>query len=483
MSNCTIPTIPINSTDAVGDSAGKHNYNSLVLDTNICNLSSQLFLNYNNVYTIFQKLTSYIDTFVDVAPHYTDERVYQMSQVNTTVRLLSSYWNKQEFSVQYPINAAILNDLTDTINAPTLSAVDAISIVKSVNSRLKPLALSYINLNFPATNFMDGTIVNVVFFLFNISPNPVDPNHLIVFKASPNIYSYNSRAMEVSFTRDTIYFTKGVNLKFYKQNNIWNFLGYDSDKFRDSIPLTTKPTNPVKIKPTFDIPLPTKILKSRIYNSNSTFIPPSDVTKVLVLLVGGGGGGGGGMYPNAGGGGGGGEIVLTTQTVTPGFGSYNIVVGQGGAAGLNGTNGGDGYESKFATLSSRGGFHGFSGNPSYITHSFGGDPGGFGGGGGGHGFTTTQGASAGQDGFLYNDAVNYPTGTYFSGGGGGGGEIDDEISGGSGGGGIGSGPIAGDGIANSGGGGGGGTAPSTAGTTSGGKGGTGLVAVLYYTAT
>jgi hypothetical protein len=474
MSDCTIPTLIINNTDAVGDSAGKHNYNALVLDTNICNLSSQLFLETNNVNMIFQSLTSYINVFTQVASSYNEDRVYKMSEAATTVRILSSYWNKQEFSVQYPINGALL-DINDTINAPALSTVNLVNLNKSVNTRLKPLANLYINSNFPATSFIDGTIINVNFFLYNISPDPANPNHLITFNATPNTFGYRVRKMNVTFFRDNVYLTKGINLRYYKQDNIWNYIGYNAGQLKEfvNLPAPTKP--PLTIAPSVQSQLPTKFLKSFIYTSNSSIQIPIDVTRVLLLLVGGGGGGGAGSTTNnCGGGGGGGGISFGIQTVTPNT-TYNIVIGNGGNGGVSGGTGINGGSTSFGGVTVSGGFGGSGGN---LTSQGGPDGGGIPDGGtGGQGRTLTSPSSAGEVGFAYNDVSNYPTGTYFSGGGGGGGISLGEVTGGLGGGGDGGVNFVGfQGQDNTGGGGGGGGI-----NRPGGRGGKGLVIISYYT--
>ena len=75
-----------------------------------------------------------------------------------------------------------------------------------------------------------------------------------------------------------------------------------------------------------------------------TFVVPSGITKVMVEMWGAGGGGGDfTTNTGAGGGGGAGAYTRTVVSVTPG-GSYRVVVGAAGNAGVgtNGQNGGDG---------------------------------------------------------------------------------------------------------------------------------------------
>jgi hypothetical protein len=477
--NCTIPTLVINDTDAVGDSAGKHNYNALVLDTNICNLSSQFFLDYNSVETVFQSITSYINNFTQIAPSFNSERVYKMSEAATTVKILSSYWNKSEFSVQYPINGAIINN-GDIINAPALSAINQANVSSIIATRLKPLADIYINANFPATNFIDGTIINVNFFLYNVSPNPTNPNHLITFNSNPNTFSYLVRQMSVSFFRDNIYFTQGVNLRYYRINGIWNYIGYEAGRFRESIAIAGVNNRPKSSKKALEVLFQERTLKTTTFTSNSSIQLPADVTKVLVFLVGGGGGGGAGSIiggtPFGGGGGGGGGIVFGVYPVSSNA-TYNITIGNGGNGGTSGNSGSEGATTIFSIISAVGGKGGNGSN--ILTPSLGGFSGPSGG-SGGNGRTLTQYSSAGNDGFQYTDVLNFPNGEFFAGGGGGGGANQPVLAfGGRGGGGDGGNGIfpGSNGFTNRGGGGGGGGANGA----NGGNGGKGIAIIQYYT--
>jgi hypothetical protein len=83
----------------------------------------------------------------------------------------------------------------------------------------------------------------------------------------------------------------------------------------------------------------------------SQFTAPPGVRTVSVLLIGGGGGGG----AHAGGGGGAGDRSVITTNVIPG-GVYNVVVGNGGAAGVAGSG------SSFGAFSVGGGAAGGSGS-------------------------------------------------------------------------------------------------------------------------
>jgi hypothetical protein len=140
-----------------------------------------------------------------------------------------------------------------------------------------------------------------------------------------------------------------------------------------------------------------------------------------ILVVGGGGGGGSGM----GGGGGGGQVIYAKNITVP-IGTYNILVGLGGAGGTtnNGVNGNNSIA--FGATANGGG--GGGGVGSWSTTTAIGLAGGSGGGGGANSANTVQSAGTvtiGSLGYLLASAVTYGnvggTGLYNASGGGGGG--------------------------------------------------------------
>ena len=162
---------------------------------------------------------------------------------------------------------------------------------------------------------------------------------------------------------------------------------------------------------------------------------PAGITQVQVLVVAGGGGGGSGT---AGGGGGAGGVVYNSAfSVTPST-SYSITVGAGGqGSAVNATQGTNGGNSVFSTLTATGG--GFGGNENATVSWRNGNAGGSGGGGtyngtGGTG-TVGQGNNGGNG---VSGAVG--GGNTWSGGGGGGagavGQAGQSLKGGNGGAGV-----------------------------------------------
>jgi len=246
--SCIIPILNINIDDCVGDSVGKHNYNALLLDTTICNLSSALF-NENNISTIFEDLSSIILSFEDLIPKFTESKANEITLNSATTTALSSFWNKHEFSIQYLINASVFNgegviDIITNNNiinnacqqVPNtdilkINSTQGISL-SSVIQRSKSICLSHLN-QFYNPNFTnlytENTIVNVIVEIYNYTPNPSDANHLIVNKTTPNVFNYNDRFITTTFTRDNIKVLTNIILKFQLRNKKWVYLGILND--------------------------------------------------------------------------------------------------------------------------------------------------------------------------------------------------------------------------------------------------------------
>jgi len=191
--------------DCVGDSSGKHNYNLMSLDTYICNLSSEFFISKNNFYTIFSDFIKNYPIFIQATNLFLDPSRYNL--VTATVNLLSAYWDKHEFSVHYPLNISLLNNLA--ISCPTVNQLD---------QKLISLAKTYLNKNYPATGYTKNTNVNVIFFLYNVPVNPNDPNDLITFNTSPE-FSFMTRHMYAEYIKQDIHLGNGKIFKFYNDNN------------------------------------------------------------------------------------------------------------------------------------------------------------------------------------------------------------------------------------------------------------------------
>jgi hypothetical protein len=206
-------TQEILSSDCLGDSLAKHNYNLLSLDTNICNLSSLFFdgdQSYYNIFSDFKQNSAAFVNFLNLL------NVDRFNTVYTAVNILSSYWESHEFSVYYPFN--IYTDDGTPDNHLSVNQTD---------QNLLSLAYTHLENNYPAYSFPEGTIVNVIFFLYNVPLNPNDPNDLITSDVSP-YFSYTIRSMYAKYKKQDVFYQKGKIFKFYKKNNIWNSISSET---------------------------------------------------------------------------------------------------------------------------------------------------------------------------------------------------------------------------------------------------------------
>lgn len=230
---------------------------------------------------------------------------------------------------------------------------------------------------------------------------------------------------------------------------------------------------------------------------------------VSVLAIGGGGGGGGAdTTKGAGAGGGaGGYQYDASFSVSPQV--YTVTVGAGGSGGAARTNGANGGDSSFSTITATGGGGGGAANNNGLSGGSGGGAGGSnagdhtggtgsqgydggdstastGGSGGGGSSAVGSNSSGTAPGAGGNGTANSISGSSvtYGGGGGGGGNDQAGASGGTGGGGAGGAAGGGSGVAgtaNTGGGGGGGSQQGGSVEGAGGDGGSGVVIIRYLT--
>jgi hypothetical protein len=148
--SCNIPTLNISVEDCAGDAAGKHNYNALVLDTLVCNLSSNIITQDNSIGKVYDELNSLINSFVGILSDYTDEKTNKFLTASTTVHLLSSVWQSNEFSVVYPMNGSnLFPDPSNIIDTPA---------IQKYTSATRPVTKTTTN-----TTYGKGKAVNLAF--------------------------------------------------------------------------------------------------------------------------------------------------------------------------------------------------------------------------------------------------------------------------------------------------------------------------------
>ena len=178
----------INISDCVGDSLGKHNYNVLSLDLNICNLSSKFFNINQNYFTVFSDLCANIENFNKFADIF--EFPFDINKATTATKFLSSYWQNEDIVLTFPIN------IWSQDNAQ-LQYIDE----KTSNDNLKNWGINQLNRKYSVTNLIDGsnkfsqnTTATVCFLLYsNLGKvyTPVETSTLqLASDTTPKITTY-----------------------------------------------------------------------------------------------------------------------------------------------------------------------------------------------------------------------------------------------------------------------------------------------------
>lgn len=269
--SCTLPVLNISPQECIGDSLGKINYNMLVLDTTLCNLSSEMYLPDTGFKSIYQDINSFIYNYGDIYNYINEDSTNQILQAASTVTLLSSFWGTNEFSISLPINAVSLNENDTILISPVLSTINESTLNSLVETFLKNLCLVELDTNYSAYQYPNNTIVNISTLLYNINPSlsSVDVAYtqdpLVKVSYSPsNVFSYNNRVITANYNRDNIFVTSGLILRFFVQDSKWNYMGFIHDE-NDSIAESNE-----KIQSVFGTPL----VVNNTINNQASFLKP-----------------------------------------------------------------------------------------------------------------------------------------------------------------------------------------------------------------
>lgn len=222
MSTTRYFTQEIFETDCIGDSSSKHNYNFLNLDTEICNVSSQYTDPIDGYYDLFSDFMSNTAVFDQMTSlFFSPERFNKLA---TTTEYLSSYWEKHEFTVHYPLNISTVPGFL--ISCPTINQTDP---------KLISLVKQYISTSYLPENYTEGTIMNVIMFLYNVPVNPYNSGDLMSSKTSAE-FSYMVRHMYVEMAKQDVHLANGRLFKFIRSDKEkWQLIsietgGYDNTK-------------------------------------------------------------------------------------------------------------------------------------------------------------------------------------------------------------------------------------------------------------
>lgn len=184
--------------ECVGDSVSKHNYNLLSLDTTICNLSSLFFNNQNSYYSEFVDLSSNINTFNSFANVFFNP--VKLNKATSATRSLSSYWNKHEITLTFPINIYEIGTFKQA-----KSYVDS----TTTQASLTQYGLNLLNNRYPVANFLKGSIANVIFLLYS--------NIGRITTTRTQAFTITNRTFNVTNRKDDVHIT-GIKIIKYQIN-------------------------------------------------------------------------------------------------------------------------------------------------------------------------------------------------------------------------------------------------------------------------
>lgn len=193
------------SEESVGNDAGKHNFNVLNLEANICNLQGILL---DPQKPGFQSADHYLNRLTPLQQFGLTPRY---DNASTVVRGLSAYWGLHDFTLVYP------NNLTTTESAAVVYAT-----INTPITQLKAMTLSYLNQSFSASRFIEGATANICIFLYNTE---ADPQHLqqLLKQTSDGNFSYTNRTVNVKVTRDSVYIVEGKTFQYKNVGGQWVF--------------------------------------------------------------------------------------------------------------------------------------------------------------------------------------------------------------------------------------------------------------------
>jgi hypothetical protein len=210
-------TYEIKKEEYVGDSIAKYNYNFLILDTKICNLNSTFFTIKDNFKQIFDILESNKQKYDDAYNKFNNEQMFRYDKTYSIIQILSSYWEKHEFSIclNFNLSKTFSNIKKNVYTKPTTVAEFEIQRKKCIE---------YLNAYFPATSFSNSTTANVVVYYNSIgNDDPIDSLRSTWINDFSNFFP-TIKDIQGTFTKNDINIY-GVNVfKFENSNYIWNLL-------------------------------------------------------------------------------------------------------------------------------------------------------------------------------------------------------------------------------------------------------------------
>jgi hypothetical protein len=196
----------INSSECVGDSLSKHNYNTLSLDTTHCNLSSTYFTIQNNYWSVFMDLSDNINKFNEFASIFANPS--RLNRASSATSYLSSYWQQSELTLTFPIN---IYQLDGRVKYYIDENFDL--------ENLKGYAFNKLNSTYPPNNFIVNTKANVVFLLYS---NNTNRSSVVTNSIS---FGITNKIFNITARKEDVYISKIKILQYYihPTTRIWTY--------------------------------------------------------------------------------------------------------------------------------------------------------------------------------------------------------------------------------------------------------------------
>jgi hypothetical protein len=208
-------TYEIKKEECVGDSVAKHNYNFLILDTQICNLRSTFFDINNNYKKYFDLFVSNKNKYETAYQNFNSEVMLRYDKIYSTIDLISSYWNKHEFSIILNFNLSKQYSSTKNKVYPKPTTAE-----KFEEQRIK--SLEYLDKHFPSSTFTKNTTANVIIYYHSITNDDIHSSLYSTWKNNISLFSPTQKTIDGTLSKYDMY-VEGVNVfKFENTNLIWN---------------------------------------------------------------------------------------------------------------------------------------------------------------------------------------------------------------------------------------------------------------------
>jgi hypothetical protein len=289
--------IPLNIDDNVGDGLAKLNYNFLSLNSQNCDIQNQKKEN-DDFLNDFEDLLLKLDDLID------DINYDFLEKMESTVQILSSYWNNFEFTVNYPFNstngftgslvaAGEFGNLRSSTNPKTQETILATALVENkyyenrfdAIDSFKNNELIYVirdsDGKFISWNILDYSLI-LSFSVdiegnFYFNGNLVDIYKIDYYSAlAPNSFSIASKKQSINFKDKT--FSSGNKLIVTDKNSLvnTNIVTY-SVKTEQEVSQTENILDVTRFKPTIKklteiIPSNSSEFKFKIKQINDTFL-------------------------------------------------------------------------------------------------------------------------------------------------------------------------------------------------------------------